>query len=179
MKHFACRKFNLLAIDGRCSKYTYRAHVFLMRSLSAFLSQSLVTVCSLGSSRVVRLIPRTRVAQAQHESWNLVSCPKVFTSPRAASCVTSLMSGTPSSGACTPSLTVIRPTSTSSFSYDPLPGEIQPCAELPIYVNLSEKLDLQTLITESMSRGNGEEESLWWRYRDRTAYTSYKDGFTD
>ena len=31
-----------------CNKYTYRAHVFLMRSLSAFLSQSLVTVCSPG-----------------------------------------------------------------------------------------------------------------------------------
>ena len=44
--------------------------------------------------------------------------------------VTSLMSGTPSPGPCTPSFTVIRPTSTSSFSYDPLLGEIQPCADL-------------------------------------------------
>ena len=32
-----------------CNKYTYRAHVFLMRSLSVFLSQSLVTVCFPGS----------------------------------------------------------------------------------------------------------------------------------
>ena len=31
-----------------CNKYTYRAHVFLMRSSSVFLSQSLVTVCSPG-----------------------------------------------------------------------------------------------------------------------------------
>ena len=59
MKHFACQKFNLLAIDRRCKKYTHRAHVFLMRSLSAFLSLSLVAVCSPGSSHLVRLIPRT------------------------------------------------------------------------------------------------------------------------
>ena len=35
----------------------------------------------------------------------------------------------PSPGTCTPSLTVIRPTSTSSFSCDFF-GEIQPCADL-------------------------------------------------
>ena len=77
MKHFACRKFNLLAIDGeRCNKYTYRAHVFLMRSLAAWL--------------------KGLTAQGQHEAWNIVFCPKVFTSPRGMSYVTSLMSGTPS-----------------------------------------------------------------------------------
>ena len=113
-----------------CNKYTYRAHVFLMRSLSAFLSQYLAKVCSRGSSHLARVIPRTRVAQAQHEAWNIVSFPKVFTSPRAMSYVTSLMSDTPSHGTRTPSLTVIRPTSISSFSCDPRPGEIQPCADL-------------------------------------------------
>ena len=49
---------------------------------------------------------------------------KVFTSPSAISYVTSLMSGTPSPGTCAPSLTVMRPTSTDTFSYDPLLGEI-------------------------------------------------------
>ena len=58
-----------------------------------------------------------------------MSCPQVFTSPRDMSYVTSLMSGTPSLGTCTPFLTVIRPTFTSSFSYA-LPGEIPPCADL-------------------------------------------------
>ena len=101
-----------------------------MRSSSLFLSQSLVTVGSPSCSHLVRLIPRTHVAQAQREAWNIVSCPKVFTSPRAMSYVTSLMSATLSPGIRTPSLTVIRPTSTSSFPYDPLPGEIHPCADL-------------------------------------------------
>ena len=80
---------------------------FSLRSLSALLSQSLVTVCSPGSSHLVGLIPRTRVAQAQHEAWNIVSFPKVSTSPRAMSYVTSLMSGTPSPGTCTSSIPVI------------------------------------------------------------------------
>ena len=95
-----------------------------MRSLSAFLP-SLLSQFVLQVAVILSLIPRTRVAQgltaqAQHEAWNIVSFPKVFTSPRAMSCVTSLMSGTPSPGTCTPSLTVIRPTSASSFSCDPL-----------------------------------------------------------
>ena len=59
-----------------------------------------------------------------------MSCPKVFTSPRAMSYVTSLMSGTPSLGTCTLSITLIRPTSASSFSCDLLPGETQTCADL-------------------------------------------------
>ena len=42
--YFACRKVNLLAIDGRCEQYTVRAHVFLMRILSACLSQLVVAV---------------------------------------------------------------------------------------------------------------------------------------
>ena len=42
--YFACRKFYLLAIDRRCKQDTYRAHVFLMDSLSACLSQLVVTV---------------------------------------------------------------------------------------------------------------------------------------
>ena len=37
-------RFFLLAIDGECNKYTYRAHVFLMRTLSACLSQPVVPV---------------------------------------------------------------------------------------------------------------------------------------
>ena len=61
------------------------------------------------SSHLGRLIPRTRVAQAQNRAWNIVCCPKVFTSPCAMSYETSLISGTPSPGTCTPSLTVIRP----------------------------------------------------------------------
>ena len=60
----------------------------------------------------------------------LCLCPTVFTSPRAMPYVTSLMSGTPSPGTRTLSLSVIRPTSASSFSYVPLPGEIHPCADL-------------------------------------------------
>ena len=59
-------------------------------------SQSLVKACSPGSRHLVRLIPRTRAAQAQHEVWYIVSCRKVFTSPRAMSYTTPLMSSTPS-----------------------------------------------------------------------------------
>ena len=44
MRHFACGKFNLLTIDEVCNKQTYRAHVFLMRTLSACLSQPVVTI---------------------------------------------------------------------------------------------------------------------------------------
>ena len=42
--NFACRTFKLLAIDGRRKQYTVRAHGFLMRILSACLSQLVVTV---------------------------------------------------------------------------------------------------------------------------------------
>ena len=67
------------------------------------------------------------MGQAQHEAWYIVSCPKSFTPSRATSYVTPLMSSTPSLGTCTPSFTSTRPTAISS---DPLPGEIQPCADL-------------------------------------------------
>ena len=42
--YFACRQLKKLAIDGRCKQYTYRAHVFLMHSLSLCLLQLVVTV---------------------------------------------------------------------------------------------------------------------------------------
>ena len=118
MRHFACRKFHLVAIDGVCNKYTYRPHVFLMRTLSAFLSQLVVAVVSGCSHRVTHLTPR--VAQAQHEVLRIV-LPKVVTSHRAMSYVTSHLSIPRTLGTCTPSLT--RPTSLSS---DPLLGELQP-----------------------------------------------------
>ena len=50
----ACWKFNLLAIDGRCDKNTYRAHVFLMRILSACLSQPVVTVVQVVTATLSR-----------------------------------------------------------------------------------------------------------------------------
>ena len=46
--YFACWKFNLMAIDGRCKQHTVRAHVFLMLILSACLCNS----CS-GCSHIV------------------------------------------------------------------------------------------------------------------------------
>ena len=93
-----------------------------MRTCPSLLSEFVVQVAVISS-----LVPRTCVAQAEHEVWYIVSCPKVFTSPRALSYTTPLMSSTPSPGTCTPSFTVTRPT---SFSSEPLPGEIQPCADL-------------------------------------------------
>ena len=52
MKHCAWRTLNLLAIDGRCDKYTNRAHVFLMRILYKLSRHALTS--------------GTCVAQAQH-----------------------------------------------------------------------------------------------------------------
>ena len=65
--------FNLLAIDGWSNKNTYRAHVFLMCTLSV-----LVWACchSCSSSSRDALTSRTRVSQAQHEALRVVSCPK-------------------------------------------------------------------------------------------------------
>ena len=120
-----------------CNHCTYRAHFFSCAVCQRFCPSLLSVLAKTNSSHLVRLIPRTRVAQAQHEAWNIVSCPKVFTSPRAMSYVTSLMSGTPSLGTCTPSLAVIRPASTSSFSSNLLPGEIPPCTDLPTVAGFS------------------------------------------
>ena len=106
-----------------------------MRSLSAFLSQSLVTVCLFFRYHLVRLIPRTRVAQAQYEVWNIVSCPKVFTSQRAMSYVTSLMSGTP----FTWHMHSFPHVDTAYLYFYHFPLILLParCNPAPIYVNLS------------------------------------------
>ena len=53
-------------------------------------------------------------------------CPKVFTTSRAMSCATPLMSSTPSPGARTPSFPTTRPSSTYS---NLLSSEIEPCAD--------------------------------------------------
>ena len=61
----------LLRMPCSCDKYTCRAHVLLMRSLSAFLFQSLVTVCFLGGSHLVRPIPH---AWLKHDMKVCVLC---------------------------------------------------------------------------------------------------------
>ena len=127
MKPFACRKFNLLAIlcdvIGTPTAHTFFSCAVCQRSCPSLLSQFVLQVA------VILLDSFHAHAWLKHniKLGTFVSCPTVYTSPRA---VTSLMSGTPSPGTCTPSLTVIRPTSASSFSFDPLSGEIQPCADL-------------------------------------------------
>ena len=103
-----------------------------MRSLSAFLSHSLVTVCSPGSSHLVRLIPRTRVAQAQHEAWNIVSCPKsVHVTARHV--MRHILDERHTFTWHVPLFPFDSDTTYFYFfifPYDPLPGEQQPCAEL-------------------------------------------------
>ena len=49
MRHFACRKFNLLAIEEKCNKYTYRAHVF---SHAHFVSMLVPACCHSCSWRI-------------------------------------------------------------------------------------------------------------------------------
>ena len=73
MRHFVCRKFNLFAIDGGCSKYTCRAHVFLMRTLSACLSQFVVTVV-LQVTVISSRIDFTLVAQRSRLERIIISC---------------------------------------------------------------------------------------------------------
>ena len=82
VKHFASRELNLLAIDGwkrerrgeRRGKEgregegvisTPTAHTSLLSQLFFMLQSSFHALTS-----------RTRVAQAQHEAWRIVSCPK-------------------------------------------------------------------------------------------------------
>ena len=72
-------------------------------------------------------------------------CPKEFTPCRAMSCVTPLMSSTPSPGTRTPFATT-RPTSTSS---DLLPGEIEPCAD-PQHVSIGSLAEPTTFTDETM-----------------------------
>ena len=52
IRHFTCRKFNILAIDGKCNKYTYRAHVFF----SCVLSVLVPTCCHNRSSSYNHLV---------------------------------------------------------------------------------------------------------------------------
>ena len=105
-----------------CHKYSYRAHVFLMRTLSACLFQLVVTVVlqiTVISSRID--------SRGSSTTWSFAYCvlPKIVTSHRAMSYVAPHLSITLTLGTCTPSLT--RPNSLSS---DPLLGELEPCADL-------------------------------------------------
>ena len=44
--HFACRKINLLAIDGVCKQYTYRAPLFSCTVVAQSRCSHVVIVCS-------------------------------------------------------------------------------------------------------------------------------------
>ena len=97
---------------------TPTAHTFFscavcQRSCPSLLSQFVLLVVS----HLVIDSTHTRGSRAHWLKRNMklgtLSCPKVFTSPRAMSHVTSLTSGTPSLGTCTLSLTLIRLASTS------------------------------------------------------------------
>ena len=107
----------------KCKQYTVRAHVFSCAQESAFVVRVSCPVVVITGTH-----SRTRVAQGPNGSRLeriFVSCPKNVTSHRAMSYFTPHLSITPTPGTCTPSLT--RPT---SFSSDPLLGELQPCADL-------------------------------------------------
>ena len=111
---FACRKFNLLAIDRGCKQHTVRAHVFLMLNLSACLSQPVVTVV-----QVTATLSRTDSTHTRGSRSTLfVSCPEQ--SHLTAQCHTLHLAR----GTCTPSLS-----STLSSSH-PFVSQLQPCADL-------------------------------------------------
>ena len=102
--YFACRKSNLLAIDGGCKKFTYRAHVFLMRSCCT-------VVLSLTSR--TDLTHHAWLKAQESRSTLFVSCTKTVTLHRAMSYVTPHLmtssTGTPSSLVLNPSLSEHKP----------------------------------------------------------------------
>ena len=85
MRHFACRKYNLLAIDGECHKHTHRAHVFLMSTLSAYLSQPVVAVVLQGTV-ILSHVDFTHT-RGSSTTWSFAHCalPKIVTSHHATS----------------------------------------------------------------------------------------------
>ena len=90
-----------------CDEYTCRAQVFLMRTLSACLSQPAVTVVL----QVTHAHSRLKGSRLRTGTHHCV-LPKIVTSHRAMSYVAPHLSTTPTAGTCTPSVT--RPTSLSS-----------------------------------------------------------------
>ena len=118
-KSFQMRHFASPGNQQECFEYICRAHVFLMRTLSRLFFR-LQSSCHA-------LTSRTRVAQGSSTTWSFAYCvlPNFVTSHRAMSCVTLHLSITATPGTCTPSLT-----RRTSFSSDPLLGELQPCADL-------------------------------------------------
>ena len=88
--YFACQKLNLLAIDGRCEQYTVRVHVFLMRILSACLSQLVVTVVQVDTATESRTDPTHTCGSRLTEHIVCVLPKNSHTSPRNVICYTSL-----------------------------------------------------------------------------------------
>ena len=105
-----------------CKQYTVRAHVFLMRILSACESQPVVTVVQVHTATESSTDPTHRVAQ-ESRSTLCVSCSKTATPHRAMSYVT-LHLTTPST--CTPSLSS---TLASSHGLHPPLSEHKPCGD--------------------------------------------------
>ena len=105
-----------------CKQYIVRAHVFLMRILSAWLSEPVGTVAQVDTAHSHAPTPRTRVAQ-DSRSTLFVSCSKTVTSHGAMSYVTPHLT-TPST--CTPSSSTLS----SSPALHPLLSEPGPCADL-------------------------------------------------
>ena len=140
------------------------------------LSQSLVKVCSPGSRHLVRLIPRIRVAQAQHEVRYIVLPKSVHVTSRH---VLHYTFDEQHTFTCTPSFSTIRPTSISSNF---LPGEIEPCAD-PRHVSIGCLADpitftllegLKSLISCAMTEGSSSRENFEmavWDMSLRTART--------
>ena len=115
---------NLLAIDWRCEQHTHRAQVFLVRILSACLSQFVVTVVQVRAATLSRtLIPRTAWLK-ESRSTLFVSCSKTVTLHRAMTYVTphliTLSTGIPS----------VSSTLSSSHVLHPPLSEHKPCGDL-------------------------------------------------